>query len=67
MANEDASVVRVKGSVGSAAWSTGACVKSFLRVLKAVSSANVHWKGLSFCKRSVSLEALVKKFAINQQ
>ena len=37
MAKEEASVVSVKGNVGSAGRSTGACVKAFLRLLKAVS------------------------------
>ena len=37
MAKEEASVVSVKGSVGSAGCNTGACVKAFLRFVKAVS------------------------------
>ena len=37
MAKEEASFVSVKGSVGSAGHSTGACVKAFLRLVKAVS------------------------------
>ena len=37
MAKEETSVVSVKGSAGSAGHSTGACVKAFLRLVKAVS------------------------------
>ena len=61
MAKEEASVVSVKGNVGSAGCSTGACVKAFLRLLKAVSWACDHVNGLSFFKRSVRVEAVVEK------